>query len=109
MTGAGASAPVAIRRGPGAYRDPDAPAEKWGGRKAIAYVALTLAEYGTVCIICGLPGSNSADHIIPRSEGGAVYDLANLGPAHRGCNYSRQAKPLRSVEIPIENGMSYFT
>lgn len=106
---AGASGAVRLRHGPGVYRDPDAPVEKWGGRKAQEYVLRTIAEYGTVCIICGLPGSNSADHVIPRSEGGAVYDLANLGPAHRGCNYSRQAKPLRSVEIPIENGMSFFT
>ena len=106
---AGASGAVHLRHGRGAYRDPDAPAEKWGGKKSQDYVAACLATYGRICILCGLPGANSADHIIPRSEGGAVYDLANLGPAHRGCNYSRQAKPLRTAEIPIENGMAYFT
>lgn len=104
---AGASA-VKLRHGPGSYADPDAPSEKWGGRKAQEYVRATIAAYGHVCINCGLPGSNSADHIIPRSERGAVYDLNNLGPSHRSCNYSRQAKPLRSVMIPIENGMSCF-
>jgi len=104
-----ASGTITLRHGPGSWRDPDAPVEKWGGRKAIEYVQRTLAEYGDICINCGIPGSNSADHVIPRSQGGAVYDLANLGPSHRGCNYSRQAKPLRSVEIPIENGMSCFT
>ena len=54
-------------------------------------------------------GSDSGDHIIPRAEGGAVYDLANLGPAHRRCNYSRGKRSLRPVGIPIESGMSYFT
>lgn len=103
------SAVVTLRRGPGKYRDPEAPPEKWGGRRAQEYVAATLREYGRVCINCGLPGANSADHIIPRSERGAVYDLANLGPSHRSCNYSRQAKPLGSIEIPIENGTSWFT
>lgn len=102
------SGPVQLRHGPGAYRDPDVPAEKWGGKKSQQYVAATLELYGRVCILCGLPGANSADHIIPRSEGGAVYDLNNLGPAHRGCNYSRQAKPLRTADIPIENGMDHF-
>ncbi|MCC2034216.1 HNH endonuclease [Microbacterium allomyrinae] len=98
-----------LRHGPGTYADPDAKPQRWGGRRAIEYVARTLAEYGDICIICGRPGSNSADHIIPRAEGGAVYDLANLGPAHDRCNYSRGKKPLRPVGIPIENGMRFFS
>lgn len=100
---------VKLRHGPGAYADADAPVVRWGGRKAVDYVARTLAEYGTVCINCGLPGSDSADHIIPRRDGGAVFDLANLGPAHRRCNYSRGAKPLRHLTIAIESGLSWFT
>lgn len=103
-----------LRHGPGTYADPDAKTERWGGRRAQEYVAATLAEYGDICIICGRPGSNSADHVIPRAEGGAVYDLANLGPAHAyphalRCNERRGKKPLRPVGIPIENGMKYFT
>lgn len=98
-----------LRHGPGAYADPDAKTQRWGGRRAQEYVAATLREYGDICIICGRPGSNSADHVIPRAEGGAVYDLANLGPAHDRCNYARGKKPLRPVGIPVENGMSYFT
>lgn len=98
-----------LRHGAGTYADPEGKPETWGGRKAQAYVALTLETYGDLCINCGLPGSNSADHVIPRSKGGAVYDLDNLGPSHRRCNYSRQDKPLRPVGIPVESGMKYFT
>ena len=98
-----------LRHGPGVYADPTAKAERWGGRKAQQYVELTLVTYGDVCINCGRPGSDSADHIIPRADGGAVYDIDNLGPSHRRCNYARGRKPLRPVGIPIENGMEYLT
>lgn len=98
-----------IRHGVGTYAQPDAPAERWGGRRAIEYVAATIRQYGEICISCGLPGSDSADHIIPRSIGGAVYDLDNLGPSHKSCNYSRGAKPLRHATIKIESGISWFT
>lgn len=98
-----------LRHGPGTYADPSMPAETWGGRKAQQYVELTILTYGDVCINCGLPGSNSADHVIPRAKGGAVYDLDNLGPSHRRCNYSRQDKPLRPVGIPVESGLKYFS
>nr|WP_278101906.1 HNH endonuclease signature motif containing protein [Microbacterium proteolyticum] len=72
-------------------------------------MAETLRRYGDVCIICGRPGSTSADHVIPRSKGGAVYDLDNLGPAHERCNYARQDRELAPVGIPIESGMGFFT
>ena len=97
-----------IRRGQGALADPDAPVEQWGGRKAQQYVRLTLAEYGTVCWLCGLPGATSADHIIPRSKGGAVYDLANLGPAHKRCNESRGNRDTDGPTPLIEDGADFF-
>lgn len=97
-----------LRGGAGALADPGAPVEQWGGRKAQQYVRLTLAEYGTVCVLCGLPGSNSADHIIPRSKGGAVYDLRNLAPSHRKCNYARGNRTAAGPAAVIENGMSFF-
>lgn len=98
-----------LRHGPGKYADPDAKLERWAGRRAQDYVRRTLAEYGTLCIICGRPGSDSADHIIPRADGGAVFDLENLGPSHRSCNYSRGRKPLRRPGIPIESGLGFFS
>lgn len=98
-----------LRHGPGLLADPDAPAERWSGRKAQQWVQRTIAEYGDRCINCGLTGSDSADHVIPRSKGGAIYDLLNLGPSHRKCNYSRGNKPLTRPGIPVESGLRYFT
>ena len=95
--------------GPGEYADPDAKPQRWGGPRAQKYVARVLAEKGGICGICGLPGSDSADHIITRKDGGAVYSMVNLRPAHRRCNFARGAKAARPVGIPIENGMSHFT
>lgn len=97
------------KRGPGLLADPAAPAEKWGGRKAAAYVRATLAEYGDVCWLCGLPGANSADHIIPVSKGGAVFDLLNLGPAHRRCNYSRGNRDHVGPAAIVETGLAFFS
>jgi len=96
-------------RGPGLLADPTAPVENWGGRKAQAYVLATLTEYGTTCWLCGLPGANSADHIIPRSKGGAVYDLLNLGPSHRRCNFSRGNRAAAGAAMVVENGMAFFS
>ncbi|WP_353962212.1 HNH endonuclease [Micromonospora sp. NBC_01655] len=45
------------------------------------------------------PKSYSVDHVVPRSKGGAVYDLANCRPAHYGCNSSRQAKQVPSLWV----------
>lgn len=98
-----------IRRGPGLLADPAAPPEKWGGRKAQQYVRKTIAEYGDICHLCGLPGSNSADHVIPIDDGGAVYNLLNLGPAHRRCNYARGKRPIKPAAAVIESGLAYFT
>ncbi len=97
-----------MNRGPGRYADPDAPAERWGGPKAQDYVRLTLSTYGRVCWLCGLPGSNTADHIIPRSKGGAVYDLANLGPAHKRCNESRGNRDAAGPEQLVESALGFF-
>lgn len=99
---------VLARHGPGLLADPDAPAEKWGGRKAQQYVRATIETYGDLCWLCGLPGSNSADHILPISKGGAVYDLLNLGPSHRKCNYSRGNRQARGPEQIVESGMAFF-
>lgn len=95
-------------RGEGMLADPNTPPEVWGGRKAQQYVQLTLQTYGTVCWLCRLPGATSADHIIPRSLRGAVYEIRNLGPAHTHCNESRGNRPAEAFEL-IESGTDYFT
>lgn len=98
-----------LERGPGAVADPELPPQQWGGRRAQQWVRKTLAEYGTTCWLCGLPGADSADHVIPRSLGGAVYDLANLGPSHRSCNYARGNRPAETFGQIIESGLEFFS
>lgn len=61
---------------------------EWGGRYAAELTAATLALKGTVCVLCGLDGASTADHAIPRSQGGPDT-LDNLDPAHRACNSAR--------------------
>ncbi|WP_082936068.1 HNH endonuclease [Corynebacterium sp. EPI-003-04-2554_SCH2473622] len=65
----------------------------WGGRRSVELRALTLATYGDICHLCGWPGANTADHLIPRSLGGDDT-LANLRPAHSRCNFSRGNMPV---------------
>jgi 5-methylcytosine-specific restriction endonuclease McrA len=44
-----------------------------------------------LCGICGLPGANSVDHIVPRFKGG-TEDAWNLRAAHLKCNVKRHIK-----------------
>ncbi|WP_280516431.1 HNH endonuclease [Actinomyces succiniciruminis] len=41
-----------------------------------------------MCWICGRPGADTADHVVPAALGGGD-ELENLRPAHRSCNASR--------------------
>lgn len=65
----------------------------WNGRKIAALQASVFAEQGRVCHLCGRPGADTLDHIVPRSLGGSD-DLDNLAPAHKSCNSRRGALPL---------------
>lgn len=40
---------------------------------------------GGVCHLCGEPGADTLDHVVPLSRGGS-NGVGNLRPAHRGCN-----------------------
>lgn len=66
----------------------------WGGRRAEAYRRAVLDEYGDTCWLCLRPGATTADHIVPRSRGGSLYDLANGRPAHGSCNSRRGNQPV---------------
>jgi 5-methylcytosine-specific restriction endonuclease McrA len=44
-----------------------------------------LLQNNPECALCGKPGADTADHIIPYDAGGSD-DLSNLRPAHRACN-----------------------
>lgn len=51
---------------------------------------LTISD---VCWLCGHPGADTADHIIPVSQGGNPYAVGNGRPAHSKCNQQRGNKP----------------
>lgn len=65
----------------------------WNGRKIQRLAAAVFAERGRVCHLCGMPGADTLDHLIPRSRGG-TDELENLAPAHKSCNSSRGAMAL---------------
>lgn len=67
------------------------------------------------CHLCGRPGADSVDHIVPLQNGGA-HNLDNLRPAHRSCNsragnrarqandharLAARAEAMRDTGIPI--------
>jgi 5-methylcytosine-specific restriction endonuclease McrA len=68
--------------------------DAWGGSRLQKTVRNVLLVYGSTCHLCGQDGADSADHLIPRSKGGPLWDLANLRPSHLGCNVSRGAMDL---------------
>lgn len=95
------------RRGPGSMAEPGSSTE-WGGRRVRPFTQLVLETYGTTCWLCGFPGANSVDHVIPRSKGGALYDVANAAPAHRRCNYSRGDRDATDAALLVEDGTQFF-
>lgn len=60
------------------------------------------------CALCGGPGANSADHIIPLMHGG-THDLDNLRAVHVKCNARKgaidQAKAQQATRQRREAGM----
>lgn len=88
----------------------------WNGRRATAFTAAVLAEYGTTCHLCLKPGATTADHLVARSRGGSRYDLANARPAHLTCNSRRGNRPItpallatfRQAVEPVES-WSWFS
>lgn len=68
----------------------------WGGRYAQRLTAACLSTYGTTCHLCLRPGATTADHLIPRDDGG-LDDLDNLRPAHHRCNSRRQKRALTAL------------
>jgi len=44
-----------------------------------------------MCYLCGLPGANSVDHVIPHAAGGPST-MENLKAAHMACNAKKRAR-----------------
>lgn len=44
-----------------------------------------------MCWLCGRPGADTVDHVVPLSLGGDPVDVLNMRAAHRSCNSRRGA------------------
>ena len=55
-----------------------------------------IARDNGICHLCGKPGANSADHVIPHAMGG-TDDMANLKAAHMKCNESKNARMQKAI------------
>lgn len=52
-----------------------------------------------VCWLCGEPGSDTVDHVVPWSKGGSDAP-SNLRPAHRSCNSARGTRePTKRAQL----------
>lgn len=80
----------------------------WGGSRVARFTEYVLDTYGRTCWLCGFPGADSVDHVIPRSKGGAVWAIENAAPAHRRCNYSRQDRDATDAALLVEDGTRFF-
>ena len=49
-----------------------------------------------ICHLCGIPGADSLDHVIPLSRGG-TNEMSNLRPAHLACNIAKHNRPLEEL------------
>ena len=81
--------------------------DNWNGRRVTRNKKKVLNYYGDTCHLCGKPGADTADHIIPRSRGGD-NSLENQRPAHRSCNSSRGNKMLIQPIQPSLNALEFF-
>jgi 5-methylcytosine-specific restriction endonuclease McrA len=65
------------------------------GRNVAAFNAAAFGEYGTTCHLCGRPGADTVDHLIPTSVDPTLrWDIGNVRPAHLSCNSERGDAPL---------------
>jgi len=61
--------------------------------------AVIARDHG-ICWLCGLPGANSADHVIPRAKNGG-HEMANLKAAHMKCNLKKNARIVKPTEPKV--------
>lgn len=72
------------------------PLDKRAYRRAVAEVR----RLRPPCHICGEPGADSIDHIIPRKlRPDLAGDPANWAPAHLSCNSAKGARIRRAVAL----------
>lgn len=64
-------------------------------------------EESNICWLCGQPGADTVDHIVPLSVAPDLGEVAaNMAPAHRSCNSSKGAR-LASTVRPLRASRSW--
>lgn len=75
------------------------------GRRWQSVKARVIARDHGICWLCGHPGADSADHVRPVRDGGAIYDLTNLAAVHHNngprCNLIRGARTPEAARADI--------
>jgi 5-methylcytosine-specific restriction endonuclease McrA len=62
--------------------------------------ARVIRRDGGICHLCGHPGADTADHLVPWSQGG-TDEYANLAAAHIDCNRRRGNRPIDVARAEI--------
>ena len=64
-------------------------------RRKCMSIVLAPDEQGNppACQLCGMPGADSVDHILPKVHyPELVWELSNMQPAHQDCNKAKGAR-----------------
>ena len=68
------------------------------GRRVAAYNAAVFGTYGRTCHLCGRPGADTVDHLVPTSVDPSMrWEVSNGRPAHWSCNSARGDAPVPDV------------
>jgi 5-methylcytosine-specific restriction protein A len=82
--------PAAYRGRCPAHQPPRSPSNRGRGSRQRRARRRALERDRYICWICGQPGADTVDHILPAIHGGDWVET-NLKPAHRACNSRRGA------------------
>jgi len=67
------------------------------GRNVAEFNSAVFSVYGRTCHLCGSPGADTVDHLIPTSVSPSLrWEISNARPAHRHCNSARGDAPVPS-------------
>jgi 5-methylcytosine-specific restriction endonuclease McrA len=97
-----ADTPRPVASTPRPIRPPGARTPSRTGRPWTRIKARVIKRDGGICHLCGKPGADTADHLVPVSLGGAVYAMSNLAAAHHDpCNRLRGNRPIDVVRAEL--------
>src|SRR5690349_1130471 len=86
--------------GPPPMETPTTPRPSRTGRPWQRKKRRIIRRDGGICHLCNRPGADTADHLIPWSQGGTDADT-NLRAAHIDCNRKRGARPIAIAQAEL--------